>query len=81
MPELAEWIDAELKRQKDWPDWHDGAGAAHAPEGPEDLTRSAKARERLAYDELMAHQLTLALARQSRRRQRGFATGRRSIAP
>jgi ATP-dependent DNA helicase RecG len=28
----------------------------------------------LAFDELMAHQLTLALARQSRRRQKGFAT-------
>jgi ATP-dependent DNA helicase RecG len=74
MPELAEWIDEELKRQKDWPDWHDAVRAAHAPEGPEDLSRSAKARERLAFDELMAHQMTLALARQSRRRQKGFAS-------
>jgi ATP-dependent DNA helicase RecG len=57
-----------------WPDWHVALGEAHAPEGPEDISRSAKARERLAFDELMAHQLTLALARQSRRRQKGFTS-------
>jgi ATP-dependent DNA helicase RecG len=73
-PELPEWIDAELKRQKDWPDWHAALAQAHTPEGPEDVSRSAKARERLAFDELMAHQLTLALARHSRRRQKGFAS-------
>ena len=82
MPELPEWIDAELKRQKDWPDWHIAVREAHAPEGPEDISRSAKARERLAFDELMAHQLTLALARASRRRLQGvFQPGRWKIAP
>jgi ATP-dependent DNA helicase RecG len=74
LPELPEWIDAELKRQKDWPDWHAAVREAHAPEGPEDISRSAKARERLAFDELMAHQLTLALARASRRRYKGFSS-------
>ena len=74
VPELPEWIDAELKRQKDWPDWHIAVREAHAPEGPEDISRSAKARERLAFDELMAHQLTLALARASRRRYKGFSS-------
>jgi ATP-dependent DNA helicase RecG len=49
VPELPEWIDPELKRQKDWPDWHAALREAHAPEGPEDISRSAKARERLAY--------------------------------
>jgi ATP-dependent DNA helicase RecG len=73
-PDLPEWIDAELKRQKGWPDWRAAVLAAHTPEGPADLSRSAKARERLAFDELFAHQLTLALARQSRRKQKGFVT-------
>jgi ATP-dependent DNA helicase RecG len=73
-PDLPEWIDAELKRQKGWPDWRDAILAAHAPEGVSDLSRAAPARERLAFDELLAHQLTLALARQTRRRQKGRAT-------
>ncbi|MFW5881686.1 MAG: ATP-dependent DNA helicase RecG [Roseicyclus sp.] len=73
-PDLPEWADAELKRQKGWPDWRAAVCAAHAPGGLADLSRSAKARERLAFDELFAHQLTLALARQSRRRQAGVAT-------
>lgn len=73
-PDLPEWIDPELKRQKGWPDWRAALGHAHNPQGHEDVSRSAKARERLAFDELFAHQMTLALARQSRRRQKGFAT-------
>ncbi|MCU4654233.1 ATP-dependent DNA helicase RecG [Roseibacterium sp. SDUM158016] len=74
VPELPEWIDGELKRQKGWPDWHEALAAAHNPQGAEDLSRSAKARERLAFDELFAHQMTLALARATRRRQKGFST-------
>ncbi len=73
-PDLPEWIDADLKRQKGWPDWRAALAQAHNPEGHEDVSRSAKARERLAFDELFAHQMTLALARQSRRRQKGFST-------
>jgi ATP-dependent DNA helicase RecG len=48
--------------------------AAHAPAGPADLLATAPARARLAYDELMAHQLTLALARSQLRRAKGRAT-------
>ncbi len=74
MPALADWIDAELKRQKNWPDWDAALRAAHTPQKAEDISRTSGARERLSFDELMAHQLTLALARQSRRRQKGMAT-------
>jgi len=73
-PYLGEWIDLPLRRRKDWPAWWDALEAAHNPETPADLSRSAKARERLAYDELFAHQLTLALARQSARRKKGVVT-------
>lgn len=40
-------------------------------DGPKDLGLASPARERLAYDELMAHQLTLALARHKERRVHG----------
>jgi ATP-dependent DNA helicase RecG len=41
--------------------------------GASDLLPDAPARRRLAYDELFAHQLTLALARATRRRGKGVA--------
>ncbi|MBI1217786.1 MAG: ATP-dependent DNA helicase RecG [Rhodobacteraceae bacterium] len=73
-PVLAEWIDGALKVREGWPDWHLAVAAAHAPQTPADLAPSAPARQRLAYDELLAHQLTLALARASLRRGKGRAT-------
>lgn len=66
---LGEWIDLDLVKQKDWPAWAAAIKSAHAPQSPADLSRSNPARERLAYDELFAHQLTLSLARAHRRRQ------------
>ncbi len=68
---LAEWIDPALLAREHWPAWHEAVAAAHAPEGPDDLSPQAPARRRLAYDEFFAHQLTLALARAKLRRGKG----------
>jgi len=73
-PILGEWIDLPLLDQKRWPAWHDAIATAHAPATLADLSRGAPARERLAFDELFAHQLTLALARASARRGKGRST-------
>ncbi|GAB4297875.1 MAG: ATP-dependent DNA helicase RecG [Roseovarius sp.] len=73
-PQLAEWIDPAQKAQAGWPDWHVALQRAHRPESPADLGPAAPARARLAYDELFAHQLTLALARSRLRRVKGRAT-------
>ncbi len=70
-PDLAEWIDGPLKAREGWPDWKAAVLAAHAPADAGDLAPTAPARQRLAYDELFAHQLTLALARSSLRRGKG----------
>jgi len=74
VPDLAEWIDPVQKAQAGWPDWADAVREAHAPKDAQDLSPAHPARERLAYDELMAHQLTLALARLRLRRAKGRAT-------
>lgn len=73
-PELPEWIDAAQKAAEDWPDWHTAIRAAHAPDVAGDLSPTAPERARLAYDELMAHQLTLALARAAQRKEAGVET-------
>jgi len=73
-PKLEEWIDPTLKAQKGWPDWAEAVHVAQAPQGLGDLSLDAPARARLAYDEVFAHQLTLALARARARRKPGQAT-------
>lgn len=70
-PDLPEWLDAALMRERDWPAWSDALKAAHAPTGRADLEVDAKPRERLAYDELLANQLALALIRRRRTRGQG----------
>ncbi len=70
-PDLPEWIDPGLKLRESWPDWHAAVEAAHAPAQQADLAFTTPARQRLAYDELFAHQLTLSLARASMRRVGG----------
>jgi len=64
-PDLAEWIEPSLKAQQDWPDWAEALEIAHRDPA------AAKARERLAYDEVFANQLALNLVRASSRRRKG----------
>ncbi|SFR39281.1 ATP-dependent DNA helicase RecG [Yoonia tamlensis] len=78
---LPEWIDPALKSREKWPDWQAALARAHRPKSPTDLSPHDPARHRLAYDELLAHQLTLALARSVQRRAKGIksqATGQLS---
>ncbi|MFO1164709.1 MAG: ATP-dependent DNA helicase RecG [Paracoccus sp. (in: a-proteobacteria)] len=72
LPEVAEWIDASVLAREGWPDWSGALARAHAPRGAQDLSPTDPARARLAYDELFAHQMTLALLRRDRRRQAGL---------
>ncbi|WP_062762584.1 ATP-dependent DNA helicase RecG [Falsirhodobacter sp. alg1] len=71
MPPLAEWIDPELKSREGWPDWQDALQTLHRPSRPADIALTAPQRQRLAYDELFAHQMTLALARGAQRKVAG----------
>lgn len=71
--ELPEWLDAPLKAERGWADWRASLAASHQPRGRGDLEHDAKPRERLAYDELLANQLALALIRSRRTRGAGRA--------
>ncbi|MDZ4086119.1 MAG: ATP-dependent DNA helicase RecG [Tabrizicola sp.] len=74
IPPLAEWIDPALMAREGWPDWPSALMAGHGPTGAAGLTFTNPARQRLAYDELFAHQLTLSIARARLRRAKGLAT-------
>ncbi|MFC3179790.1 ATP-dependent DNA helicase RecG [Cypionkella sinensis] len=73
-PLVPEWIDPNLIAREGWPDWRKALGEAHAPQDQAALAFTHPARQRLAYDELFAHQLTLALARAHLRRGQGVAS-------
>ena len=62
-PELPEWIEPGLLARSDWPSWKDALVRAH--KGPD-----AAARDRLAYDELLANSLALLLVKASNRTRR-----------
>ncbi|SMX28472.1 ATP-dependent DNA helicase RecG [Pelagimonas phthalicica] len=71
VPDLPEWADTALIAQEDWPSWKEALLSAHRPQNLSDLAATDKKRARLAYDELLAHQITLALARADRRKIAG----------
>ena len=73
-PALPEWIDAALRERRGWPDWAAAVATAHAPQSEAELSPATPARERLAYDEIFASQLAVALVRARRRRRPGRAT-------
>lgn len=74
VPELQEWIEPSVLKKHDWPAWNDAIRNAHTPTKVTDLHPANPNRARLAYDELFAHQLTLALARNNQRRRKGLKT-------
>ncbi len=71
LPSLPEWIDKAWREQNAWPSFADALRRMHSPEASADLELSSPARLRLAYDELLANQLALAVIRQRLRRSAG----------
>jgi ATP-dependent DNA helicase RecG len=72
-PALDEWIDPGLLAKRQWPSFVRALATIHT--SPD----STPARDRLAYDELLASQLAWGLVRARRRRQKGVplaGTGR-----
>ncbi len=73
-PTLREWIDPSVRATRGWPDWKAALVKAHGPKSDAEISPLTVERSRLAYDELFAHQLTLAIARDRFRRVKGFVT-------
>ncbi|MEM9781912.1 MAG: ATP-dependent DNA helicase RecG [Pseudomonadota bacterium] len=80
LPKLPDWHDPALTLREGWPDFAAALTALHRP-GPADdgddvpgAAARLAAQSRLAYDEMLSHQLALALSRQSMKRSRGRPT-------
>lgn len=70
LPDLPEWIK---DKNETWPSWKEALTIAHHPQNEDDLYPQSPARQRLAYDELLANQLHLALCRSNAKKQAGRA--------
>ena len=73
VPALPEWIDAALLKRETWADWRAAVQQMHNPQTESDLELRTPFHRRLAYDELLASQLTLGLLQERRRRDHGQA--------
>ncbi|MGV3553268.1 ATP-dependent DNA helicase RecG [Rhizobium sp.] len=72
IPELPEWLDASLLQQEDFSPTSVALREIHHPEDEADIDPQAPMRRRLAYDEFLAGQLSLALVRARLRKTPGI---------
>ncbi|HQN50070.1 MAG TPA: ATP-dependent DNA helicase RecG [Phenylobacterium sp.] len=68
-PDLTEWQDPAWLERQGWPSWKEALIRLHSPATEADLQPTALHVRRLAYDELLAHQLAMAQRKADRRRE------------
>ena len=70
-PALPEWLGDDVRAKLSALPLQESFHRLHYPQAPEDIATGAPPWQRLAYDELLAGQLALALVRQSQKNQPG----------
>lgn len=71
IPALPEWQDAAWLAARRWPNAQAALQALHRPTDAADISPGSPPWQRLAFDELLAGQLALAIVRQNYKAQRG----------
>lgn len=74
LPELPEWQDEAWASRERFPGFAEALRSLHKPAEPHDIAPDGPAWTRLAFDEMLAGQLALALMRAQMRRQAGRGT-------
>ncbi len=72
LPELDEWINKKTIKKFNFLSWKDTLNKVHKPTNKLDLINKNQFRRRLAYDELMAHQLSLSIIKQYNKKNKGI---------
>ena len=72
IPELDEWIDKQNIKKYSFLTWKKSLLSIHNPQSIEDLKYTNVNRRRLAFDELLAHQLTIAIIRNNNQKKNGL---------
>ncbi len=79
LPDLPEWQDQAWVSRERLPSFSDALHALHRPNEPADVLPESRAYTRLAYDELLAGQIALALLRGHMREQGGRGTASEGV--
>lgn len=70
-PDLPEWLLDETRKQQQWSPWRESLQRIHQPQEGADCSPESAFRQRLAYDEILANQLSLAVVRERSVKQLG----------
>ena len=70
LPNMPEWIPAHIMNEAHWPSWKDALIQVHKPRSEKCIDPSFPARRRLAFDELLAHNLSVGLLTHHQQEQR-----------
>lgn len=73
VPALPEWIDRDTIALRKWPTFVEAMNSVHLPADPGEAELWGPARQRLAYDEYLAGQITLQLLRSSMISEQGIS--------
>ena len=61
IPDIQEWNDKNLLKKMNWPSFNEAIKNVHYPGDSLDISHDNLSRQRLAYDELLANQISLSL--------------------
>lgn len=81
VPELPEWLDEKTIKEYRFHSWRDSMLGAHNPQNEQDCGSESVFRQRLIFDELLAHQLALKLIRRYHQKQTGILCSIRGKTP
>lgn len=70
-PNLPEWLPTDFCAARNWASWKQALTQVHQPQSEDDLDDDNAMRARLAFDELLAHQLMLTVLRDTVRARPG----------
>ena len=71
LPDFSEWLNPSFARANGWVGFGEAVKRLHQPQSPADLKPDSTYCARLAYDELLSHQLALRLVRSKAQGLRG----------
>ena len=70
IPSVPEWLPPKIREAEAWPTFTQALTTLHSPRCEDDLSPHTPAKNRLAFDELLAHQLRVLMGRFNREHKR-----------